>query len=162
VHCIDVVRRLRAVVCHQLAATNKVQAFAGESIIINWHVLEVHIMKASVTITFATLLSVLSVGLAQAQDVKTGGNYDRPGRAIDEEAVKWRGASDKPGRAIDDNTVRNGANYDKPGRALDEDTVKSRGASDKPGRALEEADVKTEGRTDKPGREVNADPSKYQ
>ena len=53
-----------------------------------------------------------------ADDVKSGGQTNKPGRSIDE-PVKSGGASDKPGRAIDE-PVKSGGASDKPGRAIDD------------------------------------------
>ena len=61
----------------------------------------------------------------------------KPGRAIEEGAVKSGGATDKPGRAIEEGTVKSGGATDKPGRAVEEE-VKTGGAKpEKPGRAVE-------------------------
>jgi hypothetical protein len=88
--------------------------------------------------------------------VKSGGNLDKPGRAIDSDssagAVK---APNKPkiGRAIDDGAVKSGP-VEKVGRAIDDGAVKS-GPVDKPGRAIDDGKVKSGGNLDKPGRAVD-------
>ncbi len=47
----------------------------------------------------------------------------KPGRAIEEGAVKSGGATDKPGRAIEEGTVKSGGK-EKPGRAVEKETKK--------------------------------------
>src|SRR5215470_98848 len=113
--------------------------------------LEVCTMKAPAIVALTALASALSIGLAQAggTDIRTGGNYDRPGRAIDVDIIKVADTPTKPSRALDD-TVKTGGDTAKPGRALD-DTVKTGGDTTKPGRALDDT-VKTGGDTNKPGR----------
>jgi len=66
----------------------------------------------------------------------------------------------KPGRAIEEGAVKSGGATDKPGRAIEEGAVKSGGATDKPGRAVEEESVKTGGKPEKPGRAVEKDNKK--
>jgi hypothetical protein len=77
-------------------------------------------MKRSIiTSLFAASLAALAYGALAKDEVKAGGNYDKPGRAIDDKSVKAGGNYDKPGRAIDGGTVKAGGKTDKPGRAID-------------------------------------------
>ena len=100
------------------------------------------------------------IGLAQAggTDVRTGANYDRPGRTIDADIVKFADTSAKPSRAIDDK-IKTGADYDRPGRTISDESVKTGGEYTKPGRALDAETVRTGGDTSKPGRALD-DPVK--
>lgn len=81
----------------------------------------------------ASLLMVSLPGFS-ADDVKAGGASSKPGRSLDDGAVKAGGTS-KPGRALDDGAVKAGGTS-KPGRAVDDGAVKSGSATDKPARAV--------------------------
>ena len=97
-----------------------------------------------------------SFGAYAADEPYTGQpKVQKPGRAIDDGAVKAPNAPKAAGRAIDDGTVTTGKPK-KYGRAIDDGTVKA----DKPkkhGRAIDSSadNVKTKPDPNKAGRAVN-------
>ena len=100
-------------------------------------------MRILIPALAAASVLMLSLPSYAAEDVKSGGNMNKPGRAIDDGSVKSGGNSNKPGRALDDGSVKSGGASDKPGRAVEDGSaVKSGGAMTKPGRAAD-ADKKS-------------------
>ena len=69
-------------------------------------------MKVSNACILIAVLGWSGAGLAD-DTVKSGGNLDKPGRAVDEDTVKSGGRPDKPGRALDGNATSSGSPTNK-------------------------------------------------
>jgi hypothetical protein len=76
-------------------------------------------MRTLISALAAAGILMFSLPGYSADDVKTGGASDKPGRAIEDGSVKSGGASTKAGRAVEDSSVKSGGASTKPGRTVD-------------------------------------------
>ena len=78
-------------------------------------------MRILIPAVAAASFLMLSLPSYSADEVKAGGPSDKPGRALDDSAVKSGGVKhNKSSRAVDDGTVKSGGDMAKPGRAVDD------------------------------------------
>src|SRR3954469_11541339 len=93
-------------------------------------------MRILVPALAAASILMISLPSYSADAVKSGGDTNKPARALDDGAVKSGGDTNKPGRAVD-NSVTAPNKTTSPSRAAEEGTVKSGGDRSKPSRAVE-------------------------
>lgn len=94
--------------------------------------------KSVVASVVAALFAVAALNVYAADQVRSAGASDKPGRALEEGTVKSGGASSRPARAVDHGVVRTSKNKKLHDRAIAGGAVKSQGTSDKTSRAADQ------------------------
>jgi hypothetical protein len=97
-------------------------------------------MKKSAHIVSALAIAFAAfAGVAYAQDpVKTGTNYNKPGRQIDDNILTSGKGFEKSEREIDDGTMAIGKRASPLGRDFDQDAAKPGKRLNRPGNATPE------------------------
>jgi len=95
--------------------------------------------KFAVASAVAALFAVAAFNIHAAEAVKSGGDSNKPARAIEDGQSKSLGVSTKPARAVDDGAVKTSKKKKAHDRAIEGGAVKAQGTSDKASRAANQA-----------------------